>query len=260
MVSWLINARVDIHETVFFEVGTGHKPLIPIYFSLMGARKFITVDLNRRLDIKLVKGVLQHLLVNRESLEDRWSLYVPAEILQQRFDLLARYKDDPLSFFKQVGLDYYAPADARNIPLPDGSVDCHMSNTVLEHIPGNIVHELMVEARRLLNNDGIALHFIDLSDHFQHQDSSISPLNFLKFSDQKWSWIAHNEYAYTNRLRPNDFLSIFKKSGFSVLRKEIVTDKTLARDNIQIDSKYLEYSEENLLATEMNVLLQGKND
>ena len=40
------------------------------------------------------------------------------------------------------------------------------------------------------------MHFVDLSNHFQHQDQSITRINFLKFSDLEWNRIAGNEFAY----------------------------------------------------------------
>lgn len=79
----------------------------------------------------------------------------------------------------------------------------------------------MKEAFRLLKKDGVALHFIDLSDHFQQQDASIAEFNFLRYSESEWERIAGNEFAYTNRLRTSDSLSIFREVSFVVLRKNV---------------------------------------
>jgi len=48
-----------------------------------------------------------------------------------------------------------------------------------------------------------------LSIHFQHQDNSISRINFIRFSDNEWTNIAGNQFAYCNRLRVNDYLNLF---------------------------------------------------
>ena len=61
MARILVDTGKTIPGSVFLEVGTGHKPIIPICFALMGAEKFITVDLNRRMDLKFLKGVLKKL-------------------------------------------------------------------------------------------------------------------------------------------------------------------------------------------------------
>lgn len=78
----------------------------------------------------------------------------------------------------EVNIVYLAPADAANIGLPDGSVDYHISTTVFEHIPREDIEWILKEAKRILKDDGIAIHFIDLSEHFQHQDKSISTITF----------------------------------------------------------------------------------
>ncbi|MBE9572765.1 MAG: methyltransferase domain-containing protein, partial [Proteobacteria bacterium] len=52
--------------------------------------------------------------------------------------------------------------------MPDASIDYHISTTVFEHIPGKDIERILNEAKRILKREGIAIHFIDLSDHFQH--------------------------------------------------------------------------------------------
>jgi len=47
-----------VEGKTFFEVGTGHNPIVPIGFFLCGAEKIVTVDLHRRLDLMSV--VLKH--------------------------------------------------------------------------------------------------------------------------------------------------------------------------------------------------------
>jgi len=65
--------------------------------------------------------------------------------------------------------------------LLDASVDYHISTTVFEHIPKKGVARILKGVKRILKDDGIAIHFIDLSDHFQHQDKSIGfcPVDFF---------------------------------------------------------------------------------
>lgn len=118
-----------------------------------------------------------------------------------------------------------APADAASTGLDGSIVDYHISTTVLEHIPEDNIKAIMVEAKRLLKCDGVALHFIDLSDHFQHQDSSISKINFLRYSDTEWMRIANNEFAYCNRMRASEFLRLFSELTYRTIRVESVTDK-----------------------------------
>jgi len=77
-------------------------------------------------------------------------------------------------FFKMENVQYLAPADAANTNLLDNSIDYHISTNVLEHISYEVIRNIFIEAKRILKDKGVAIHFIDLSDHFQHQDNSIS--------------------------------------------------------------------------------------
>ena len=68
-------------------------------------------------------------------------------------------------------------------------MDYHISTTVFEHIPRADIARILKEAKRILKKGGVAIHFIDLSDHFQHQDKSITRINFLRYSDEEWDKI-----------------------------------------------------------------------
>jgi len=261
MARWLLNDRITIEGKVFFEVGTGHKPVIPICFFLMGAGKVYTVDLNRRMDRKLLKGVLVHLLHKRETLIEKWKVFTSEGLLTQRFDMMLHRKDEPERFLQEAGIHYLAPADAGSVDLPDGEIDCHISNTVMEHIEPAVLSKIAREACRLLKKDGVALHFIDLSDHFQHQDPSISTINFLKYSENEWNRIAGNEYAYTNRLRAPDYISIFNELSLKVLRKEVQVNKNQQLSTgVVPDSSFGSYCEEDINTTDLRLLLQKKEE
>jgi SAM-dependent methyltransferase len=257
MAQWLLEAGIAIPGKVFFEVGTGHKPIIPICFFLMGAHKFITVDLHKRMDLKLLKGVLNNLASQREGLEEKWKDLVSADVFRQRFDMLVCYKDDPELFLSKSGIQYLAPVDAGLTSLPDGSIDCHLSNTVMEHIPPKALSNIVTEAFRLLKKGGVALHFIDLSDHFQHQDASIAEINFLRYSESEWKRIAGNEFAYTNRLRTSDYLSIFREVPFVVLRKNVRQgSKSELNSKVPLNQSFDSYAQEDIHAVELRILLQ----
>ena len=85
-------------------------------------------------------------------------------------------------FLKSINIIYMAPQDACDLPLPSDSFDFFISNTVLEHIPPAVISDIFAEASRVLCSDSLMIHHIDFSDHFSHSDSSISPINFLRYS------------------------------------------------------------------------------
>jgi hypothetical protein len=205
MSQWILGFGRQIEDRVFFEVGTGHKPVVPIGFFLCGAKKVITADVNERLDYSLLRSILFWISKNNRHVRGMYEGLVGSVVLNDRLSIIQKLKNYPKKFLDEANIIYYSPADAANTSLPEKSVDFHLSCTVLEHIPRDTIKHIFVEAKRILKDSGIAIHFIDLSDHFEHQDKSISKINFLRFSEDHWQKIAGNEFAYCNRMRAVDF-------------------------------------------------------
>jgi hypothetical protein len=104
---------------------------------------------------------------NYQALESMYLGIAGPSLFQKRFALVQQLWSDPQRFLKEANVQYLAPADAADTGLPANSVDYHFSVTVLEHIPLGTIRDIFVEARRTLSNHGVALHFIDSSDHFR---------------------------------------------------------------------------------------------
>ncbi len=171
---------------VFFEVGTGRVPLVPLAYWLMGAEKTITIDLNPYLKTDLVAESLQYISENKEEILSLFGSLLD----RRRFDeLLAFNRDSDFSVYKFLDLcriNYISPGDAADTRLPAQSIDFHTSFTVFEHIPLEILRKILEEGNRIIKNDGLFVHRIDYSDHFSHSDNTISAINFLKYSDDEW--------------------------------------------------------------------------
>jgi hypothetical protein len=258
---WLQEQGLEIEGRKFFEVGTGHKPIVPIGFFLLGAKRVITVDLHRRLDTRLTGNVLKWMVDNRPTLEAICSQFVSLPLLKERLDLIQRYWSDPQKLLSAANINYLAPLDASNTGLPAKSIDCHFSVTVLEHIPPEVITRIFLEAKRILHEGAVAIHFIDLSDHFQHQDDSISQINFLRFTTAEFMAIAGNQFAYCNRLRRSDYVNIFKELSFDILREEYKIDQdslTRLKTGFPLQQQFHSYSLEDLATSNMHIMLRNK--
>ena len=151
----------------------------------------------------------------------------------------------------------FAPADASRTGLPTASVDCHFSVTTLEHVEPGALDRILREGRRVLKPDGVAIHIIDLSDHFAHTDSSISAINFLRFTDSEWQKLADNPFSYCNRLRASDYAVAFSRAGLEILdEKRGVDADSLTRisGGFPISAEYAGYSNEDLCTTGYEVV------
>jgi hypothetical protein len=146
-----------------------------------------------------------------------------------------------------MNIRYLAPADASCLDLLPQSIDYQASRSVFEHIPPEILKDILLEGKRPSNRGGLSIHVIDFSDHFSHSDSSISAINFLRFSESEWKRYAGNRYAYHNRLRIDDFIDLFNNVGLKVLFLETCIDQTALeklKKGFSLDEKFSSKSEE----------------
>lgn len=223
------------------EVGTGRRIDMPIAFFLAGAEAVDTVDLYRYLKPELVFGSIRNMLRQREAVCRLFQPWAARPVLERRLDLIASATSfDALS--EATGIRYHAPADARRTSLADGTVDLHFSYTVFEHIPGDVLRDILVEARRVLRPDtGVACHHIDMSDHFVQVDPAISKVNFLRYEDAEWSRYNDNQFAYHNRLRAADYEKIYADAGHEIVaRRDWVDERSLAeiRSGFPLAARY----------------------
>jgi hypothetical protein len=217
-----LGMRID--GTRCLEIGTGHVPTAPVALHLLGAREIVTVDLHRRLQPDLTTAMLRSLVAAEGRLQELYDGLVDPTALRDRLGVIADLAGRPRELFRQIGIRYLAPGDASRMPEPDGSFDLSFSMTVLEHVTPPALRAILAESRRLLHPRGFAAHLIDPSDHFAHQDPSITRINFLRYSSREWARIAGNEYAYCNRLRAPQLLRAFTDAGLRLERCDRVVD------------------------------------
>lgn len=259
MAKWIIDAWGSVKGKRFFEVGTGHIPIVPIGLFLCGAGLIVTVDLHRRIEYGLTRDSLRWISCHRKEIFAIYREVVDEVFFDDRFALLCKYKNDPSAFFHKAGIKYWAPMDAADTRLPEQSVDCHFSINVLEHIPQIVIKDIFIEAKRILKPDGITIHFIDLSDHFQHQDNSISKINFLRYSEDKWEKIAGNQFAYCNRMRINEYTKLFRKIGFNICRAKTELDQQSLeelKNGFMVDEIFKQFNNHELCTIQFKVALQ----
>lgn len=158
------------------EIGAGWDACSAICWHRLGVREQHLVDIKSQLRVKEVNVILDH------------------------FDL------EPISSIpdlEKLGVYYHAPARLSDTP----STDVVISNSVLEHIPEPELPSLL-SCRR-------AIHNVDYKDHYSNFDSSITPYNFLSFSERTWK-LFNPPAHYQNRLRHRDYVRLFEKLGFDI--------------------------------------------
>ena len=166
-----------------------------------------------------------------------------------RLGELVNFKGGLNEMMALANILYKSPADATKLDFPAGSIDFHVSYAVLEHMPREIIEATLSEARRVLRPDGLLLHVIDPSDHFSHDDDSITAINFLQFTEDEWRRLAGNRFMYHNRLRAHEYVQLFEKAGFEILlNKQITDDRSLSalQNGFRLDPRFQKINVEQL--------------
>ena len=60
-------------------------------------------------------------------------------------------------------------------------------------------------------------HQIDMSDHFEHRDKSISTVDMLRHDDATWRAMTIDPQDYQNRLRLFEFARMIRDGGWEIL-------------------------------------------
>ena len=241
---------INPDNKIFFEVGTGRVPLAPLSYWLMGAKKVITIDLNPYLKQELLHESLIYMSTHIGEMEGIFG----ANLDQDRFEDLLRFSHKSnftlIEFFENFDIDYLAPGDASSTSLPDDSIDIHTSYTVFEHIPKDILFNILKEGNRIIKKDGVFIHFIDYCDHFAYSDNQLSKINFLQYSDEQWDKYAGNRYMYMNRLRHDDYLNLYASCGHELkstsVDKNSASLELLKKGQLKLDKRFENKSHENL--------------
>jgi SAM-dependent methyltransferase len=225
LVEWIESAGQRIDGKCFLEVGTGRMVNIPTALWLCGAGRIVTVDLNPYLEPALVAESVQYARSHEGVVRQLFGARAEAGVFQARYAQLVGHEGNTEGLLKLMNVEYLGRTDAAHLPFADQSFDFHISHAVFEHIPSDSLERILVEARRLLRSQGLLFHIIDPSDHFSHDDPSITAANFLKFDERRWRRLAGNKFMYHNRLRAFEFIELFERCGVRVLRQAQTMDE-----------------------------------
>jgi len=250
LASELRELQVPIAGAQMVEVGTGWFPVFPLCFALAGARTCHTYDLNRHLNLTLTRRAIERLGLHLAQIAGVTGA-TRADV-ERRYTAL-RGSADTYEALRTFGIDYHAPADASRTELPPASVDVVFSNSVLEHVTPDALHGIFAESRRILKAGGVAIHSANCGDHYAYFDRSITPMNYLKYSDRDWQFW-NNEMLYQNRLRPVDFLEIARAEQLEiVLSRYRPKEKLLTLlPTLPVAPEFSRYAPEELCSTSID--------
>ena len=227
----------DFKKADILEVGTGWYPIIPIGFFLLGSPNVHSIDVAPLVNLENIKQTIRFYLKRRSRLSELGSI----SFSEMRWGKLAHLYEqmDELTWtqvLQQLHLDIRTGSQAYD-GIVSGSVHYVCSNNTLEHVYPDDLRKIFRHFKRVLHEDGLMSHFIDMTDHYAHFDPSISVYHFLRFSTAQWN-IINNSIQPMNRLRLYEYMELFDQLGFLQLDVVQWPNKIDELRQIRIGSTY----------------------
>lgn len=182
----------DPKESTYYEFGAGWDLIAPTYFSSCGFKELHVIDIRKLIFPELIQHTLNKIFPDSQM------------------------KDVDKKMLERFRIYYNAPMDARNTTYDNQSMDFIISNVTFEHIPKKDILPILKECHRLLKPSGIFSSRIDYNDHWSGHDKSITPYNYMRYSEKEWRKYSPSLH-YQNRLRHIDYMTMYEQAGFEIL-------------------------------------------
>ena len=229
---------VSLQQKVVVELGSGWVPILPYMLKYDCSASLVrTYDINEHFKSSEIK------LLN--------------EVFTKQYKLSAANFGGKYNLAD--GIEYFPNTDIRTADLED--VDIVVSRFVLEHVPPELIAAMHKDFATTMKAGSHVLHLISPSDHRAYSDSSLSLYDFLKYSKEQWNNI-QTKFDYHNRLRLPQYISLFEKD-FDIVYVEYDSCKAESKEYqkfkaLPIHNDYMVYSDDELTAGSINVLLRKK--
>jgi len=235
------------NEFTAFELGTGWYPIVPIGLYLRGAKTIWCYDIAQHVNEERLASTLA--FYKRYADDGRLANVLPgyrSERLDQLLDLSQHHsKQNPADWLPGIGIELRA-ADASDSGRPDQSVDLVVSTGVLEYIPRDVLFSIFMEFNRIGKPGYIGAHYLSLVDEYAFFDRRLSPLNFLRYTEQQWRWF-NSAMAPLNRMRISDYRALCREAGVAIVSEDNMCGQPNDLKRIPLAPKFQSYSEEDLL-------------
>jgi len=230
----------ELKECNVLELGTGWYPIVPIAMYLSDVKEVISIDLRDWVKRENIYKTIKKFQEWRHRGElDSFLDYINEEKWKNLGAIVDEQKELK-EICEIIGLKRII-GDARKTELEKESIDLICSNNTFEHIPEKVLKDILSEFKRVLKPGGVMSHFIDMTDHFAHFDSSITIYNFLKYSDRKWKWI-DNSIQPQNRMRFKDYKAMYEKQHIDITEEKVRPGDTEEVAKVTLAKKYKDHT------------------
>jgi hypothetical protein len=252
----LLSAKGGAPGFQALELGTGWYPAIALSLYLCGADKVWTIDIDPLLNAERLAILLEYFSDGdrRGDLKRFLPALLPERMARLRELLPGVRRTSPTAILAQLQI-HVVVGDARQSGLSVGSVDFFVSNGVLEYIPRPVLYGILQEFRRVAAPGAVMSHRLNLVDVFAYFDKSITPFNYLQYTDRQWRW-RNSPLIWQSRLRICDYRDLITEAGFRLVREESVSGSAEVLSMIPLAPEFRHYSQQDLLVLHSYLLAQ----
>lgn len=228
------------------ELGTGWYPIIPISLYLNGLETVYTIDVASHVRAESIRNTVEKFMEWERNGELK--AYLPA-LNEVRWEAFLQFYQQMYTYDAPTMLQFFnikpIVGDACKTEFPSDFFDFICSNNTFEHVYPAVLLDILKEFNRILKGEGIMSHFIDMSDHFAHFDTSITIYNFLQYSNTAWQWI-DNDIQPQNRLRLPVYKQMHQKAGFKIIEESVRPGNVKEVEKLQIANVFKQFTVQEL--------------
>src|SRR6266851_5792548 len=201
------------------EIGTGWFPTVPVGLYLCGAAEIWTFDIAPLLCSAQVKLMLDRFeeCERAGDLQKRLPRLRPERLAKLREFYASWDRRSPAALLEKMNI-HSRVREAQQTDLESGSIDLFVSTGVLEYIPREVLKSVLGEFKRLSSSSAVQSHYINLRDEYSYFDPSITPFNYLKYTQRRWKYL-NSPMTWQNRLRISDYRTLFAETGHQITQE-----------------------------------------
>lgn len=234
--------NINPENTHILETGTGWYPLVPVALFLSGFNHIETTDIRRLCNRASLNQTLESFIAlhQKKTIESHIPYYCHERIQFLKKALVAKSLEDKLQILR-IKLTI---CDVTDIPITSSSKDLLISNNTLQFLHEDSLPGYFQELKRISKPGSVLSMSVDFTDEYSHFDQSVSPFNFLRYSECSWKLISSPLYR-PSRLRYADFRDQFSHR-FQIIQEEILRDSAENFSGIKINKMFLKYPHDEL--------------
>jgi hypothetical protein len=237
----------SMKEFTALELGVGWHPIIAVGLYLCGAGEIWLIDIHPLLKSERLARMMEWFC--EYDAQGKLKEFLP-RLIRERIDRLKATSGKLRSERAEEWLERWnihaMVGDARDTGLPAGSIDLMYSTGALEYIPLSILKGILKEFRRLQTSRAVMSHWIGLLYQMSFFDKSLSPFEYLKYTDSQWK-LWSSPMIRQNRLMIPDFRELFSEAGYDLLNETNVRGREADLDRVRLAPKFQKYKREDLL-------------